>query len=160
MKSPLPNERGGPPARVTAALSNSTRAKDSTSAVRFQPETLDALRHRLPDYLLAALGVELRRMGARLVGRCPNPSHDDSNPSFAVFGIHHETCGCHPCGFTGDVFDLAQWLGRATSFPEAVQDVAGTLGFYLPQATAGTATRPATPPPRPAKQRQGFERAR
>lgn len=48
-----------------------------------QKESLDALRHRLPDYL-AVRGMELRRNGTRLVGRCPN--HDDANPSFAVFG--------------------------------------------------------------------------
>ena len=116
---------------------------------RLQPEALDALRNRLPDYLVAR-GVELRRNGTRLVGRCPN--HDDASPSFAVFGVHHESCGCYPCGFTGDVFEVSKWLGRSSTFPEAVADVAATLGVYLPQSTAGTATRPATAPPRPAKQ--------
>jgi len=95
---------------------------------RFQSETLDALRRRLPDYL-AARGVEPRRMGARLVGRCPNPSHEDSNPSFAVFGANHEICGCYPCDFRGDVFALSQWLGHASTFPEAVADVAAVLGI-------------------------------
>ena len=114
--------------------------------------TIEILRRRLPDYL-AAVGVELRRQGARLVGRCPHPAHDDSNPSFAVFGANHEICGCHPCNnFTGDVFALSQWLGRSGPFPEAVADVADVLGVHLPQSTAGTATRPATPPQRPAKQ--------
>ena len=92
-------------------------------------EPLDVLRHRLPDYL-AVRGVELRRNGTRLVGRCPN--HDDTSPSFAVFGTHHETCGCYPCGFTGDVFEVSKWLGRSSTFPEAVADVAATLGVYLP----------------------------
>jgi hypothetical protein len=115
----------------------------------YQAEVLDALRHRLPDYL-AARGVELRKNGTRLVGRCPR--HDDASPSFAVFGIHHETCGCYPCGFTGDVFDVALWLGRASTFPEAVQDVAAAVGYCLPHATAGRPTMAATAPHRPAKQ--------
>ena len=106
------------------------------------------MRHRLPDYL-AARGVELRKQGSRLVGRCP--VHDDRNPSFAVFGSHHEACGCYPCGFTGDVFAVSKWLGRASTFPEAVQDVAATLGLHVPSQPAGTATRPAMAPQRPAK---------
>ncbi|MEX1115441.1 MAG: CHC2 zinc finger domain-containing protein [Akkermansiaceae bacterium] len=126
-----------------------------------QPETLEAMRHRLPEYL-AARGVELRRNGTRLVGRCP--VHDDRAPSFAVFGAHHETCGCFPCGFTGDVFEVSKWLGRSSTFPEAVADVAATLGVYLPP-TAGTGGKTpigvlakSDPPiggsvsPRPAKQ--------
>lgn len=117
--------------------------------LNFSPEILDSLRGRLPDYL-AARGVELRRNGTRLVGRCP--VHDDRAPSFAVFGTHHETCGCFPCGFSGDVFEVSKWLGRSSTFPEAVADVAATLGVYLPQSSAGTVTRPATAPPRPAKQ--------
>lgn len=112
-------------------------------------EALETLRNRLPKYL-AAHGVELRRNGTRLVGCCPN--HDDANPSFAVFGTHHETCGCYPCGFIGDVFAVSKWLGRSSTFPEAVADVAATLGVYLPQSTAETATRPAPAPPRPTKQ--------
>ena len=115
----------------------------------FSPEIIEAIRHRLPEYLVTR-GVELRRNGTRLVGRCPN--HDDASPSFAVFGTHQETCGCYPCGFTGDVFAVSQWLGRSSTFPEAVQDVAAALGVYLPQSSAGTATRPAPAPPRPAKQ--------
>lgn len=116
---------------------------------RLQTETIESLRLRLPNYL-AARGVELRRNGTRLVGKCP--VHDDRSPSFAVFGTNQEACGCYPCNFTGDVFAVSQWLGRASNFPEAVQDVAATLGVYLPQSPAGTATRPATAPTRPARQ--------
>ena len=70
---------------------------------RFEESKLAALRSRLPEYIAAA-GVELRGNGNRLIGKCP--MHEDSSPSFAVFGSNHETCGCHPCGFTGDVFAL------------------------------------------------------
>jgi hypothetical protein len=50
------------------------------------------------------------------------------------------------------VFAVAEWLGRASNFPEAAKHVASVLGVYLPDATAGTATRRATPSQRPAKQ--------
>jgi CHC2 zinc finger/Toprim-like len=112
-------------------------------------EPMEALRHRLPDYL-AARGVQLRRNGTRLVGRCPN--HDDASPSFAVFGTHHETCGCYPCGFTGDVFEVSKWLGHSSTFPESLADVAATLGIYLPQTATGIRTHSTTALPRSAKQ--------
>ena len=115
----------------------------------FSSETLEDMRCRLPEYL-TAIGVELRRQGGRLVGKCP--VHEDSSPSFAVYGAKLENAGCYPCGFSGDAFSVSQWLGRATTFPEAVQDVAATLGVHISSQPAGTATRPATPPQRPAKQ--------
>jgi hypothetical protein len=141
--TPPPREAANNPKRWNQTIVSNDRLQ-----LRFPDETVADLRHRLPDYL-AALGVELRRQGNRLVGRCPN--HEDRSPSFAVFGTRHESCGCYPCGFSGDVFSVSEWMGRSSTFPEAVRDVAAALGVYLPQVTAGTATRPATAPPRPAK---------
>jgi hypothetical protein len=89
---------------------------------------LEALRLQLPEYL-TRLGVELRPQGGRLVGRCPN--HDDRKPSFAVYGKDRVHCGCYPCDFTGDVFAVSRWLGRSSTFPESVADVAGVLGEPL-----------------------------
>jgi len=113
-------------------------------------ELLESLRLRLREYL-AVQGVELRKSGNRLVGRCP--VHEDRSPSFALFGDRHEICGCHPCGFTGDVFAVSRWLGRSSTFPGAARDVASVLGVYLPQGTGSTATRSApakqAPVPRP-----------
>jgi hypothetical protein len=85
---------------------------------------------RLVDYLERS-GTEMVKRGVRYIGRCPR--HDDRNPSFAVFGPSLDACGCHPCDFTGDVFALVQWLGRAHSFPEAVQHVAEVLGQRMPE---------------------------
>lgn len=118
---------------------------------RFDDGTLAALRARLPEYL-EACGLELRRNGSRLVCRCP--MHDDRSPSFAVFGQRSETAGCYPCGFTGDVFKVAEWMGKAGTFPEAVRHVASVLGVYLPDGTASPATdatRAAKPLPRPER---------
>gem|GEM_PF-6394411 len=130
------------PANNPKRCAQATESNDRSQR-HFSPDLLESLRNRLPEYL-AARGVELRRNGSRLVGKCP--AHDDASPSFAVFGSHQETCGCYPCNFTGDVFAVSQWLGRSSTFPEAVQDVAATLGVYLPQSTAGTAPRPAPSP--------------
>ena len=116
----------------------------------FSSETLEDMRCRLPEYLTKT-GVELTRRGARLVGKCP--MHDDSSPSFAVYGAKLENCGCFPCGHSGDIYATAIWLGRAASFPEAVADVAAVLGVHISSQPAGTATRPATAPqwaPKPA----------
>ena len=109
---------------------------------------LDALRPRLLEYL-QNIGVELRRNGTRLVGCCP--IHDDRTPSFAVFGTHHDACGCHPCGFTGDVFALSEWLGRSSSFPEAMRDVAAVLGEHVSKQLHGSSKRPALATPSPER---------
>ena len=151
MKPPTLEEKA--PARPikTEPGNQTTCGKSSTSGTdgkRFDPAALEDMRCRLPEYLTKT-GVELTRRGARLVARCP--MHDDSSPSFAVYGAKLENAGCFPCGFSGDAFSVSQWLGRATTFPEAVRDVADTLGIYLPDSTAGGGTRPATPPQRPTK---------
>lgn len=129
--------------------SNGCEPPKTGNSTQFDSGTITALRTRLPEYL-AARGVELRKNGTRLVGRCP--VHDDSSPSFAVFGTQHDTCGCFPCGFRGDVFEVSKWLGRSSTFPEAVADVAATLGVHLLQSTARIAAMPAPAPPWPAKQ--------
>ena len=116
---------------------------------RFDADTLEDMRCRLPEFLTKT-GVELTRRGARLVGKCP--VHEDSSPSFAVYGAKLENCGCFPCGHSGDIYATAIWLGRAASFPEAVADVAAVLGVHISSQPAGTATKPATAPQRPAKQ--------
>lgn len=112
---------------------------------RFDREALNNLRHRLPEYL-AALGVELRRNGTRLVASCP--MHEDRHPSFAVFA-GGTACGCYPCGHTGDVFATAIWLGRASTFADAVKHVSSVLGAAVacsPAPIVPRPPRPATPP--------------
>lgn len=45
------------------------------------------------------------------------PFHDDSSPSFDVWGEHFERWGCYPCGVGGDVIDLIQRLDGLTFGP-------------------------------------------
>jgi CHC2 zinc finger/Toprim-like len=130
-------------------FTNTCEPPKTIKSTWFDEETIATLRTRLTDYLVVR-GVELHRKGTRLAGLCP--VHEDRTPSFHVFGTNHETCGCYPCGFTGDVFAVSQWIGRSSTFPEAVHEVAGALGVHLPQSTGGNVSRPATAQPRPAKQ--------
>ncbi|MCX6880874.1 MAG: CHC2 zinc finger domain-containing protein [Verrucomicrobia bacterium] len=149
MKPPDPNEKAPARLGVTDAGRNQERPNNTAPAEVgkrnvFDDGTLEAMRCRLPEYL-AARGVELTRQGARLVARCP--VHDDTSPSFAVFP-NGKNCGCFPCDFQGDVFAVSQWLGRASTFPEAVADVAATLGVYLSQGHAQGQPRAPQAPPR------------
>jgi hypothetical protein len=50
------------------------------------------------------------------------------------------------------VFAVAEWLGRAGSFPEAVADVAAALGYSLPQGHAQSSQRPPQAQPQAVKQ--------
>ena len=161
------NERGGP--RQEAAHFSSQEQLESTSATadgkgrldlrkftvqepedppqHFDENIIADLHGRLSDYL-GKIGVTLTKRGGRLVGKCPQPAHEDSHPSFAVFP-NGEMCGCFACGFTGNVFAVSQWLGHSTTFQQAVEDVAGVLGVHLPEHPARTATRGTTATSRP-----------
>lgn len=122
--------------------------KRISSPPRYDADFLATLRARLPDYL-RNIGCDLRPAGARLVCRCPNPLHEDKKPSFSVFA-DAQKCGCYPCDWTGDVFALAQWIGHAGSFPQAVAAVAAALGVALPSEG----------PPRPAGSRPAPQAAK
>ncbi len=125
------------------------KATDHREAEHIADEVIDQLRARLRDFIAGTGRVELREKGKHLVGKCP--VHEDRSPSFSVLGPDFNFCGCFPCGFTGDVFALSQWLGRSSTFPEAVRDVAAVLGVHISDAPAERATRQAKAPHRPAK---------
>ena len=117
---PPGKEKAAPGANRAAANKNQEHAKPTAAPTAgkrsFDPAALESLRARLPEYLQAC-GVELRKNGSRLVAKCP--VHNDSEPSFAVFP-NGKNCGCFPCDFQGDVFAVSEWMGRASTFPEAV----------------------------------------
>lgn len=121
---------------------------------KLDPHTLEILRPRLVEYL-TGIGIQLHRRGARLVGRCP--VHNDRNPSFAVFP-GGQACGCYPCGFTGDVFDLSRWLRRTSTFAEAIADIATVLGVQPQHEGGHSSPRPPQthPPPAPRSEQRSF----
>lgn len=65
-------------------------------------------RHLDIPKLLQVLGIHAERDGSRLKARCPNPEHNDSDPSWSICfegdeaGGHH----CFPCGFGGGPWEL------------------------------------------------------
>jgi DNA primase catalytic core len=69
------------------------------------------------ERLVEASGVELKRMGKNLVGRCP--FHDDHNPSLIVTPSTN-LWRCPPCGATGNPI---QWVMKmnGVSFRHAVE---------------------------------------
>lgn len=66
--------------------------------------------------LLQALGVGYEAKGARLWSRCPNPEHDDHDPSWFIWNSpgedRHARHRCFGCGFHGGPVGLvAELLG-------------------------------------------------
>jgi len=85
------NGKAASPARPAAQYEVPKQFQSYVGNVRLQDEIIETLRPRLVDYLTAR-GVELKKQGNRLVGLCP--VHNDSKPSFAVFGDNHEMAAC------------------------------------------------------------------
>lgn len=78
--------------------------------------TPEEIKSRLPLAWVigeSGVGLEPSTSGDRLEGLCP--FHDDSNPSFGVFGDDGtlDKCGCWSCDFgVGDLFDyIGRWKG-------------------------------------------------
>lgn len=58
-------------------------------------------------FVLEDAGFPVTNVDGKISGSCP--FHEDSNPSFDLFGEDLDRWGCYPCGDNGDVFDL---IGR------------------------------------------------
>ena len=88
--------------------------------------------------LVQAAGVELRRHGADLVGRCP--FHDDATPSLVVTPGKQLWHCLGACQRGGSVID---WVMRAerVSFRHAVELLRARLGLYDPTTPAPAISR-------------------
>lgn len=66
--------------------------------------------------VLKALGIEARKRGSEWSALCPDPAHNDRNPSWLLrddpgserHGLHH----CWSCGFSGSLVDLVMFVRR------------------------------------------------
>jgi DNA primase len=79
---------------------------------------IDTIKRRNPiEAVVAGHGVQLRRSGLHLSGRCP--FHDDGHPSFVVYP---ETASfhCFGCRISGDVIDFIR-RADGLSFREALE---------------------------------------
>jgi len=115
----------------------------------------DEIKAQLPlEWVVMEAGVQLERQpDGRLRGLCP--FHDDSDPSFAIFGEDLGACGCWACDFgPGDLFDFIQrW--RGVGFAEAVGIAAGLLRRMRAEGFT-----PSPPPPARQAPADLAERAR
>jgi len=97
---------------------------------------IDTIKRRNPiEEVVARHGVQLRRSGLHLSGRCP--FHDDEHPSFVVYP---ETASfhCFGCRVSGDVIDFVR-RADGLSFREALDRLSD--GSVLPRRDRGSEER-------------------
>jgi len=81
--------------------------------------------------------VQLRKGGANLLGLCP--FHQEKSPSFTVSPTK-QFYHCFGCGAHGSAITfLMEHTGA--SFPEAVRNLAATVGMQVPQTQTSPAVR-------------------
>lgn len=115
----------------TASVSHRVN-KIGSFGMRFSPEFLDEIRARVPLQDVISKKVRLQKKGHEFLGLCP--FHNEKTPSFTVSeekGFFH----CFGCGAHGDVIRFIM-DSEGTSFPEAVERLAGQAGLELPRQTA------------------------
>jgi DNA primase len=98
------------------------------SSWKFPDDFLNEVRSRARVSDVVGAAVPLKRSGKTLKGLCP--FHSEKTPSFHVDdnrGLFH----CFGCGVGGDVFKFLM-LHERLSFPEAVKQLAATVGVPLP----------------------------
>ena len=86
----------------------------------------DGLRAAMPELLRLRFGVE----NVSRPFRCPNPDHDDREPSAKYYADKHQV-HCFGCEQTWDVFQLVGMVGGISSFPEQAKAVADAVGYRL-----------------------------
>ncbi len=97
------------------------------------PQFLDELRARTPLAAVVGRRVKLARSGRHWKGCCP--FHGEKTPSFYVYddGFH-----CFGCGAHGDAISFVMQT-QGSSFPEAVQQLAGEAGLEVPRPSPAVA---------------------
>ncbi len=139
--------RGRDPRRAAVGPSGRTRMR--AMAGRIRQSDVDEVKARTNIADIVGEHVSLKSAGVgSLKGLCP--FHDERSPSFHVrpqLGYYH----CFGCGESGDVYTFLQRMDHV-SFTEAVERLAGRIGFELHYEDGGQAVRPRQP--RAAARRQ------
>lgn len=101
-------------------------------------EYIEELKSRINIVDYISNYTDLKPMGNVYVGVCPNPSHQDSDPSFRVWpDTNSWACmGCHsgPKGgsnYGTDIIAFVQWI-EGKSFIEAVEILSSEAGMTMP----------------------------
>lgn len=150
-QTPAPSQ----PAQTAASQQHRSQRRDYT---RITTDDKDRVVAAATPAQLATLIVS--RNGGRQVPAgtdsfnvtCPNPAHSDSNPSCGVYRGGKRTrykCRVPDCGVSGDVYNWAELVNLAPSFPERHEELKRLLGLSgsLPAAPAVQPAPPAAPPP-------------
>jgi DNA primase len=94
----------------------------------------EMLRERIDLSELAGHHTELKPCGQALVGCCPHPNHEDTNPSFHIYP--EGRFFCYGCRWHGDVTDLWAAVKGLKPGMEAALDLAREFGVDLPTVSA------------------------
>ena len=94
----------------------------------------EELREQVDLAELVSRYTDLNPSGRALVGRCPCPNHEDTNPSFHVYP--EGRFFCYGCRCRGDVTDLWAAVKGLKPGIEAGLDLAREFGVDLPTASA------------------------
>lgn len=98
---------------------------------RIRRSSIDALLERINLIDVVSQSVQLRRSGARSMGKCP--FHEDSSPSFLVDEKHYHCFGCKAHGNVID-FEMNRTGG---GFVETVEALADRHNFSLEYENEG-----------------------
>lgn len=99
------------------------------------PAFLDELRVRTPLPGLIGRKTRLVKSGRNWKGCCP--FHGEKTPSFYVYDDHFH---CFGCGAHGDAISFLM-RAEGTTFPEAVERLAGEAGLEVPKPSAQEVAR-------------------
>lgn len=61
--------------------------------------------------ILTLLGIDYTDRGTQLFAKCPNPLHDDTNPSWNISTTWPHPHYCFACGYHGTIFKLIKQFG-------------------------------------------------
>ncbi len=116
-------------------------------------EWIDAVKDVDMEEVLQHEGIEIRYQGNTRFIKCPNPSHNDHNPS-CVVKPHY--CRCFSCGYQAGALKLIQTLhgldSHGSDFLESANILASIGG--LPQWTAKSSRQDADEKHRPITKAQ------
>jgi len=73
--------------------------------------------------------TQLKRVGTRMVGQCPFPSHNDKSPSFSV-NVEEGLYYCFGCGKRGDAITFVREM-EGLDFESAVERLASKAGVTV-----------------------------
>ena len=115
-------------------------------------------RADLASEVASRVGAGRARQGT-VTFRCPNPSHEDRNPSFTV-DVAHQRFRCWSlCDRGGDVIDLVVWLDGLT-IAEAVTWLGDKYGAHQDTKKPPSHSPPTKPASRPKLVAQSTDNSR